>query len=79
MLIVHRPSVTCLLLVIAASACAGAGIAGRVHDPDGRPLKDNVAVSAAAKIRVYSDDKGEFTLDPGSPAGTLRLLFELPG
>jgi hypothetical protein len=61
-----------------ASACAGATIAGRVHDSDGRPLKD-VAVSAAAKIKVYSNDKGEFSAEPGSAAGPLRLLFELPG
>ncbi len=75
---VRRIAVLCLLLVVAVSACAAAGIAGRVHDADGRPLKD-VAVSAAAKIKVYSNDQGEFGLEPGSAAGPLELLFELPG
>ena len=74
----RRTSVTCLLLFAAASAGASASIAGRVHDADGRPLKD-VAISAAAKIKTYSSDTGEFSLDPGSAAGPIRLLFELAG
>jgi hypothetical protein len=64
--------------LIAVSACAGAGITGRVHDADGRPLKD-VAVSAGAKVKTYSNDTGEFSLEPGGAAGPVRLLFELPG
>ncbi|MCX6632165.1 MAG: TonB-dependent receptor [Candidatus Solibacter sp.] len=75
---VRRTSVICGLLFLASSACAGASIAGRVHDADGRPLKD-VAVSAEAKAKVYSNDKGEFSLEPGGAADTVGLLFELPG
>ena len=78
MLDVRRTSVLCGLLFIAGSACAGASIAGRVHDVDGRPLKD-VAISAEAKAKGYSNDKGEFSLEPGGAAGPVRLWFELPG
>ena len=74
----RRTSVLCGLLFIAGSACAGASIAGRVHDADGRPLKD-VAISAEAKAKGYSNDKGEFSVEPGAAAGQVRLLFELPG
>src|ERR1035441_2964181 len=74
----RRTSLLCGLLFIAGPACAGASIAGRVHDADGRPLKD-VAVTAEAKAKVYSNEKGEFALEPAGAAAQVRLLFELPG
>jgi outer membrane receptor protein involved in Fe transport len=74
----RRTSTLCGLLFIAAAACTGASIAGRVHDAEGRPLKD-VTVSAEAKAKVYSNGQGEFTLEPAGAAGQIRLLFELPG
>jgi hypothetical protein len=74
----RRTSFSCGLLLFTASVGIAASFAGRVHDGDGRPLPD-VAISAAAKTRVYSNGKGEFSLDAGSAAGPVKLLFELPG
>src|SRR5450759_3621916 len=73
---VRRTSVLCGLLFIAGSACAGASIAGRVHDVDGRPLKD-VAISAEAKAKGYSNDKGKFSLEAGGAAGPVRVQGKL--
>jgi iron complex outermembrane receptor protein len=75
---VRRVFLLWVLLVLAGTACAAAGIAGRVHDADGRPLQD-VAVSAEAKGTVYSNGRGEFSLDPGNAPGQVRLRFELSG
>ena len=65
------------MLFLAASCCFGASVPGRVHDADGRPLKD-VAVSFGSKTRVYSDERGEFSIEAGS-APQPRLRFELSG
>ena len=67
-----------LVLIVLISSCAGAAITGRIHDAQGRAL-ENVRVTAENNIKAYSAGGGGFSIQPASPSGPVRLLFELPG
>jgi len=51
---------------------------GRIHDLDGRPLK-NVAVAAEGGLKAYSGEDGEFSVAAPAAGPELRVRFEAPG
>ena len=59
---------------------AGGGeVRGRIHDLDGKPLK-NVAVTAAGtSVKTFTDENGEFVLQVPPATTQLRLQFESAG
>jgi iron complex outermembrane receptor protein len=72
-------TVALIPLMVEGLPAATSDIHGRIHDLDGRPLK-NVAISAAETgLRAFSDDHGEFTIHLPAPTRQIRLLFESPG
>jgi len=58
-----------LIILLPEAFYAGARISGKVHDPDGLPLKGVTVTAVEDKIRVFSDDKGEFTVQPTASKG----------
>jgi iron complex outermembrane receptor protein len=68
-----------LIVLLSEALYAGARISGKVHDPDGLPLKGVTVTAMGDNIKVFSNDKGEFTVQPTASKGTIRLLFESPG
>lgn len=70
----------CLALIIVAAACAQAvDIQGRIHDADGRPLKDVAVNAVETGARTTSGENGEFTLRLANAPAQMRLVFEYPG
>lgn len=67
-----------LLLLTGATLCAATIINGRVRDVDGNAVKA-VTITAPENLKTFSDDQGNFTLQPGATSGKLHLVFEAPG
>jgi iron complex outermembrane receptor protein len=75
---VSSPIALALLSSMSQALYGGSGITGRIHDAGGQALK-GVAITAGTKVKAFSDEKGEFTVEAAASAGKVRLLFELPG
>jgi iron complex outermembrane receptor protein len=65
--------------LLATALFAGGNITGRIHDVDGQALKDVTITVAEGNLKTFSDDKGEFALQPPAAGGKIRLMFEMPG
>ncbi len=73
-------SVVYILAVLASGALyAGTSITGKVHDADGRPLKDVIITELKSNLKTYSNIEGEFTIPLAESTGTIQLRFESPG
>ena len=69
----------CVLTTVLVPILHAAAITGRIHDLDGRPMKD-VAISAVdVPLKTFSDERGEFALEPSASLKSVRLVFEAPG
>lgn len=67
-----------MVSLIPAVLYGGTSITGRIHDLEGRPLKD-VTITAEGNLKTFSDEEGEFVIQPAAPTGKVRILFESPG
>src|ERR1035437_5495147 len=67
------------VLGVAGALYAGTNITGTIHDVDGQALKDVTITAPENNLKTYSDEKGEFTLQPAAAGGKIRLLFQAPG
>lgn len=73
-------STACVLLVlISGTLFAGTSVTGKIHDPDGRPLKDATISVTEGNLRTFSNAEGEFTLQVAASTTTIQLRFESPG
>ena len=57
---------------------AATNITGKIRDVDGRPLKDVTVTVVDNNLKAFSDDQGEFAIQPAA-SGKIRILFESPG
>ncbi len=65
-------------LLFAYTLAAQTEIHGRVHDPQGRPVKNAIVTVAGTATKAISDDKGEFAV-PAPTGQKLRLQVEAAG
>ncbi len=71
--------IACLLLLVAfAAILPAAAIRGSIHDRDVRPRKDVAVRAADLSLKTFSDERGEFALEPTAPMQSIRLVFEAP-
>lgn len=71
--------VVALMTLLSTSLFAGPTITGRIHDVDGRALKDITITYGEGRSKTFSDEQGQFTIQPSATFGKIRILFEAPG
>ena len=77
----HRNVVMAVALIclVSLGLYGGTNIAGKIRDADGRPLKDVAVRAAEGNLKTFSNEAGEFSLQPGTSSREIRLSFEAPG
>ena len=65
-----------LCLLLTSTAFAASMLTGRVHDAEGRPVKDATITISGAAAQAVTDSAGAFQIQLPEGSAKVRLLFE---